>query len=92
MSNKNAIIGFLAGATAGALIGVLYAPEKGEKTRKNIKKKSSRYAEDMKDSVNEFLDDVKERVEGMKKEANETASNAKEKVDELKKKATAASN
>lgn len=92
MSSRDTILGFLAGAAAGAIIGILYAPEKGEKTRKNIKKKGSRYAEDMKDGMNEFMDDVKERLDGIKKEAAETAKEAKGKVEELKKKASAASN
>jgi branched-subunit amino acid transport protein AzlD len=41
-STSNALLGFLAGAAAGAVIGILYAPEKGSQTRKNIKKKSRR--------------------------------------------------
>lgn len=92
MSSKDTILGFMAGAAAGALIGVLYAPEKGEKTRKNIKKKGSRYAEDVKDGMNDFMDDIKERLDGIKKEASDTAKEARDKVDELKKKASASSN
>lgn len=92
MSSKNVFMGFLAGAATGALMGVLYAPDKGEKTRKKIKKNSSRYAEDVKEGVNDFMDEIKERFDGMKNEVNETAKETKEKVDELKKKASAASN
>ncbi len=35
---KKCIFGFVAGAAAGALTGILLAPDKGIKTRKKIKK------------------------------------------------------
>lgn len=39
MSNnsKNAMVAFLAGAAIGAGIGILFAPDKGSKTRKKLK-------------------------------------------------------
>lgn len=92
MSSKNVFMGFLAGAATGALIGVLYAPDKGEKTRKKIKKNSTRYAEDMKEGVNDFMEEIKERFDGLKADVNETAKETKEKVEELKKKASTSVN
>lgn len=41
-SGSNAVLGFLAGAAAGAIAGVLFAPEKGTKTRKKIKKNADK--------------------------------------------------
>jgi hypothetical protein len=38
-STSNFLLGLLAGAAAGALVGILFAPDKGSKTRENIKKK-----------------------------------------------------
>ena len=36
---SNFLLGLLAGAAAGAIAGILFAPEKGSKTRQNIGKK-----------------------------------------------------
>ena len=38
-STSNFLLGLLAGAAAGAIVGILFAPDKGSKTRENIKKK-----------------------------------------------------
>ena len=36
MSYKNGLLAFLGGAVVGAVVGVLFAPEKGEVTRRKI--------------------------------------------------------
>lgn len=56
--------------TAGAVAGVLYAPEKGERTRRKIARKckwmlhsASDYVEDGKESLEDFRDNLKEQLE-----------------------------
>ena len=39
MSKKNVLLGMLAGVAAGAIAGLLLAPEKGSKLRKKLKKR-----------------------------------------------------
>ena len=51
MKNSKVITGILAGAAIGALIGILYAPDKGSKTRKKLYRKGEQVADDLKDKV-----------------------------------------
>ena len=41
------VIGMLAGAATGAILGVLFAPDKGTETRKKIAKKTKDVADDV---------------------------------------------
>ena len=53
MSSGKVFLSVLAGFAAGAALGVLFAPEKGSNTRKNI----SRKTEDLMDAMNEKIED-----------------------------------
>ncbi len=68
MSKVNVVIGALAGVAVGALLGVLFAPDKGDETRKKIAKKSKHTTDALKDKFNEFVDDVTNRFEKAKKD------------------------
>ncbi len=49
--NKGKLVGTFAGIAAGALIGILYAPEKGSTTRKQIKDKSDGFVNKIKSNA-----------------------------------------
>jgi gas vesicle protein len=83
MSTGKVILGFLGGAAAGAILGVLYAPKSGRETREEISQKSSEYADDVKSKFNDFVDNVNKRVD----EASDKFSKKAEKVKETTKKA-----
>ena len=63
MSSGKVILGILAGAAAGALLVILFAPEKGEVTRKKILSKGEDYADELKEKFGEFVDKVAEKYE-----------------------------
>jgi gas vesicle protein len=50
MSTGKVVLGTLAGLAIGATAGVLFAPEKGSKTRKKIMDKANDYADKLKPS------------------------------------------
>jgi gas vesicle protein len=73
MSTGKILLGVLAGVAAGALIGVLFAPEKGSDTRKKVLKKGEDYTDGLKDKFNEFIDGVAEKFDKAKVDVNEFA-------------------
>ncbi len=70
MSSGKVLLGVLAGVAAGALLGILFAPDKGTVTRKKILKKGEDYAESVKEKFNEFLDGITEKFEEVKSDVS----------------------
>jgi len=56
------LLGVLAGLAAGALLGILFAPDKGSETRKKVVKKGEDYAEGIKDKFNDLIDDLNQKI------------------------------
>ncbi len=63
MKSNKALLGVLGGVAAGALIGILFAPQKGKKTRKKILSKSKDYSEDLKEKFEGFLETITKKQE-----------------------------
>ncbi|HCE57396.1 MAG TPA: gas vesicle protein [Prolixibacteraceae bacterium] len=71
MNSGKVVLGVLAGLAAGAILGILFAPDSGVNTRKKIVRKSEEYIDDIKDKFNEFVDHVADKVEKAKEEVKE---------------------
>jgi len=65
------LLGVLAGVAAGALVGVLFAPDNGWNTRKRIANKADKYVDGLKDRFSEFLDTISEKVEDVKESVSD---------------------
>ncbi len=70
MSKGKVLLGILAGVATGALLGMLFAPEKGEKTRRKIAKKGMDVVGDARVAIDDILVGVKDKLENTKQELN----------------------
>ena len=77
-TTSKVILGILGAAAAGVVIGMLVAPEKGEETRKRLRKT----AEDWADSMSNLWARGKEATEDVAKEMKEKAGYARTAAEE----------
>lgn len=85
MSAGKVVLGAMAGVAVGAILGVLFAPEKGSVTRQKIKDIGTDYADQLKSKYKEFGDSLSETFQNAKEDVNEFAEKGKSKYDEVKK-------
>jgi gas vesicle protein len=90
MDSGKVFLGVLAGLAAGAVLGILFAPEKGSETRKKLAGKGEDYSDLVKEKVNEFLGSMSEKFEKVKEEVTDFAEHAYAKADDMKKEAKTA--
>ena len=67
----NVLLGLAAGLAVGVAVGVLFAPDKGEETRKKIK-----------DGVSDKADKLKRKLEKLTQEVREKSGEVKENLEE----------
>jgi gas vesicle protein len=84
MKSSKVLLGVLAGLAAGAAIGILFAPDKGSKTRKQILSKGGEYADSLKDKFDDLVDMVTKSADSTGQQEDH-ASKEKSKQHETKK-------
>lgn len=78
MKTKNTLVGILSGMAVGALLGILFAPDKGSNTRKKIKRKSNKYASEAKDKAGDVLENLSQKYDNLKVEGKQFIADRKE--------------
>ncbi|AXB55909.1 MULTISPECIES: YtxH domain-containing protein [Flavobacterium] len=86
-NNSNTIAAILAGAAVGAAIGILFAPEKGSKTRAKIKEGIDDAKHNLQDSFEASSEVLREKFTGATKNLdgtlNDLLSNVSHKTEEV---------
>lgn len=75
---------FLVGALVGAGLGLLFAPQSGERTRKDIAKRAKRLRHDAEDKLEELGDQIEDRGRRIKGAVEDWADDVAEEVREGK--------
>ena len=86
MSKKgsNALMAFLAGAAVGAILGILYAPDKGSNTREKLSFRLDKYKKMLEDFINGVVEgnEAPQTTEA-KAQGGKVVSEAKDKAEKL---------
>lgn len=93
MSKKSGgvLMAFLVGAATGAILGILYAPDKGVNTREKLSYQLDKYRKMLQELINDFVDgketpltsEAKSQGQKVVEEAKTKAEQLLEDVDEL---------
>jgi len=87
MSTGKVVLGALAGLATGAILGILFAPDKGSETRKKIKDKSKGSIDDLKSKYNGVIDNLTSKLEQVKRNGQSHVEDAYEYAEDTAKKA-----
>jgi len=77
MNDGKVLLGLLAGISAGAILGILFAPDKGSTTRQIIFHRSDKYLNGKGEKFDDFISNMANKVQNVKKEALNMAENGK---------------
>jgi gas vesicle protein len=84
MKNSNnagkLVLAILVGSAIGAVVGVLFAPDKGSITRKKLLEKGEDLKDSFKEKLGGFIEEVKKNADIVKEKANEFMENGTIKV------------
>ena len=84
MSTGKVVLGTLAGLAIGAIAGILFAPEKGSVTRKQIMDKGDDYVDKVKSKYDEISNSIADKFDSAKRDVENLAEKGKAKYEEAK--------
>ena len=83
MASTKSFLSILAGLAAGAALGILYAPDKGWKTRARVKKAAENGFENLGTKVDEKTGEARDSIKNIRETLREKGTEIKEGTREL---------
>jgi gas vesicle protein len=78
------LLGATVGGIVGATLGILFAPDKGNETRKKLLAKGADLSDNIKDTLIDLVHEVKKEAETVKGKLSEALANGATKITESK--------
>lgn len=85
MSAGKVVLGVIAGAATGALLGILFAPARGGVIRRSIYRKGERKMDALKDKFSDVVDSITERFDKVKEDVADLIHDAELKAEKVEK-------
>lgn len=86
MKAKNVLLTVLISAAAGAAAGILFAPEKGSRTRRELTKRGRDFSDLARDEFEDFVDQMRSSYNSAREQTDELLEKGEETAKELKNK------
>lgn len=84
MNTGKVALGVLAGLATGAILGILFAPDKGSVTRKKIADKGKDSLDGLKTKYNSVIDSISSKLEAVKQNGHSHMDEAYEYAEDVK--------
>lgn len=85
MKASNLVLGTLGGLTAGFILGILFAPDKGSETRKKIASKKNDLTDEIKSQLKKLNSLLNQKSDDLVEETKDFIKDGQENLSELKK-------
>jgi gas vesicle protein len=82
-SGSKVLLGVLAGAATGAILGVLFAPDNGVETRRRLGESSRDIANNLKSKFSELVDGIADKYENVREGASDLIEQGRQKASNL---------
>ena len=83
MKNSDVVVGILGGLAVGAILGVLFAPDKGSNTRRKIAEKETDLKDNLKGNFNDFVASIEDQYSNFTSNAEEVLEEGKSKLERM---------
>ena len=83
MKNTDVVVGILGGLAVGAILGVLFAPDKGSNTRRKIAEKGTDLKDNLKGNFNDFVASIEDQYSNFTSNAEDVIEEGKSKLERM---------